>query len=144
MALVTGASSGIGAAIAEHLAVAGAKVALAARRIDRLKELQARIEDKGGVAITIVMDVCDEEQVRKHATATWLKWISLNNESGPDKFVAIGEHNILFNKNLVIQFVVVLEITTIELQCTQNVTVLDVLYLILIYYWLILYVQGNS
>lgn len=63
MALVTGASSGIGAAIAEHLAVAGAKVALAARRTDRLKELQVKIQRQGGVAITVVMDVCDEQQV---------------------------------------------------------------------------------
>ncbi|GFG29419.1 hypothetical protein Cfor_02620 [Coptotermes formosanus] len=64
VALVTGASSGIGAAIAEHLAGAGAKVALAARRMDRLKELQTKIECQGGIAITVMMDVCDEQQVR--------------------------------------------------------------------------------
>jgi NADP-dependent 3-hydroxy acid dehydrogenase YdfG len=63
VALVTGASSGIGAAIAEHLAGAGAKVALAARRMDRLKELQTKIECQGGIAITVMMDVCDEQQV---------------------------------------------------------------------------------
>ncbi|XP_066999059.2 uncharacterized protein [Anabrus simplex] len=63
VALVTGASSGIGAAIAEHLAVAGAKVALAARRVDRLQELQKEIERQGGVAICVAMDVCDETQV---------------------------------------------------------------------------------
>jgi NAD(P)-dependent dehydrogenase (short-subunit alcohol dehydrogenase family) len=63
VALVTGASSGIGAAIAEHLAIAGAKVALAARRAEKLKEVQAKIERQGGVAITTVMDVCDEQQV---------------------------------------------------------------------------------
>jgi NADP-dependent 3-hydroxy acid dehydrogenase YdfG len=63
VALVTGATSGIGMAVAECLAVAGAKVALAARRADRLKKLQAQIEHQGGVAITVVMDVCDEEQV---------------------------------------------------------------------------------
>jgi NADP-dependent 3-hydroxy acid dehydrogenase YdfG len=63
VALVTGASSGIGAAIAEHLAVAGVKVALAARRTERLKELQSQIERRGGVAITVAMDVCDEQQV---------------------------------------------------------------------------------
>jgi len=63
VALVTGASSGIGAAIAEHLAGAGAKVALAARRADRLNELQAKIERQGGIAVTVLMDVCDLQQV---------------------------------------------------------------------------------
>jgi type IV secretory pathway TrbL component len=63
VALVTGASSGIGAAIAEHLAVGGAKVALAARRADRLNELQAKIERQGGIAVTVLMDVCDAQQV---------------------------------------------------------------------------------
>nr|CAD7396297.1 unnamed protein product [Timema poppensis] len=61
--LVTGASSGIGAAVAEHLAMAGAKVALVARRLDRLKELQASIEAQGGVAISVKMDVCVAEEV---------------------------------------------------------------------------------
>jgi len=64
VALVTGASSGIGAAIAEHLAGAGAKVALAARRADRLNELQNKIEHQGGIAVTVLMDVCDAQQVR--------------------------------------------------------------------------------
>lgn len=63
MALVTGASSGIGAAIGEHLAAAGAKVALAARRTDRLKLLEAQIARQGGTAVTVTMDVCDEQQV---------------------------------------------------------------------------------
>jgi NADP-dependent 3-hydroxy acid dehydrogenase YdfG len=63
VALVTGASSGIGAAIAEHLAGAGVKVALAARRADRLNELQTKIERQGGIAVTVVMDVCDPQQV---------------------------------------------------------------------------------
>ncbi|PNF30886.1 hypothetical protein B7P43_G06094 [Cryptotermes secundus] len=63
VALVTGASSGIGAAIGEHLAAAGAKVALAARRTDRLKDLEAQIARRGGTAVAITMDVCDERQV---------------------------------------------------------------------------------
>jgi len=63
VALVTGASSGIGAAIAEHLAGAGAKVALASRRADRLNELQNKIEHQGGIAVTVLMDVCDAQQV---------------------------------------------------------------------------------
>ncbi|KAK7873449.1 hypothetical protein R5R35_000229 [Gryllus longicercus] len=65
VALVTGASSGIGAAIGEHLAVAGAKVALAARRIDRLQKLQKQIEGQGGMAVCVEMDVCNTESVNK-------------------------------------------------------------------------------
>lgn len=63
VALITGASSGIGAAIAKHLAAAGAKVALAARRTDRLKGLEAQIARQGGTALTVTMDVCNEQQV---------------------------------------------------------------------------------
>jgi NADP-dependent 3-hydroxy acid dehydrogenase YdfG len=66
VALVTGASSGIGAAIAECLAVAGAKVALAARRTDRLKGMEAQIVRQGGTAVVIAMDVCNEQQVCQH------------------------------------------------------------------------------
>lgn len=63
VALVTGASSGIGAAICEHLAAAGAKVALAARKKDRLNGLEAQIACQGGTALAVMMDVCSEQQV---------------------------------------------------------------------------------
>ncbi|XP_049804567.1 uncharacterized protein LOC126248021 isoform X1 [Schistocerca nitens] len=63
VALVTGASSGIGAAIAESLALAGAKVAMAARRVERLKQLQLEIEEQGAMAIAVQMDVCNEDEV---------------------------------------------------------------------------------
>jgi len=62
-ALVTGASSGIGAATALKLAAQGAKVGLAARRIDRLQDLVRRIESSGGEAIAIEMDVVDPASV---------------------------------------------------------------------------------
>lgn len=58
-ALVTGASSGLGRHFALTLARAGAKVALAARRLDRLEELQARIEAQGGAAAAVALDVTD-------------------------------------------------------------------------------------
>lgn len=64
VALVTGASSGIGEATALVLAEHGAAVALAARRVDRLTELSARIRDGGGTALVIDADVTDEEQAR--------------------------------------------------------------------------------
>jgi NADP-dependent 3-hydroxy acid dehydrogenase YdfG len=62
-ALVTGASSGIGAATAKALAAQGAVVALLARRADRLHELRAEIESAGGTALVVPVDVTDAEQV---------------------------------------------------------------------------------
>jgi NADP-dependent 3-hydroxy acid dehydrogenase YdfG len=62
VALVTGASSGIGAAAAVSLAAQGAAVALAARRKDRLESLAASIRDQGGTALVLESDVTDELQ----------------------------------------------------------------------------------
>ena len=56
-AIVTGASSGIGSALAESLALGGARVALAARSEAKLKENVARIEGKGGTALPVRTDV---------------------------------------------------------------------------------------
>jgi NADP-dependent 3-hydroxy acid dehydrogenase YdfG len=64
VAVVTGASSGIGGATAEALAREGATVAVAARRLDRLEELTKRISDEGGRAETSEVDVADEDQAR--------------------------------------------------------------------------------
>jgi NADP-dependent 3-hydroxy acid dehydrogenase YdfG len=60
VALVTGASSGIGAAAASALAEAGASVAVCARRTDRLQALVGRIEAAGGTALALPGDVADE------------------------------------------------------------------------------------
>jgi NADP-dependent 3-hydroxy acid dehydrogenase YdfG len=62
VALVTGASSGIGAATVRALAAHGAAVALVARREDRLRELAAEIESAGGAAIPVAADVADAGQ----------------------------------------------------------------------------------
>ena len=62
-ALVTGASSGIGAATAKALAAQGAVVALLARRADRLQELKTEIESAGGSALVVPVDVTDAEEV---------------------------------------------------------------------------------
>jgi NAD(P)-dependent dehydrogenase (short-subunit alcohol dehydrogenase family) len=61
--LVTGASSGLGACFARAAARSGAAVALAARRVDRLTDLQAEIEAAGGRAVAVEMDVADESSV---------------------------------------------------------------------------------
>jgi len=64
VAAVTGASSGIGEATALALAGAGAAVALGARRGDRIEALAKRIEDDGGRAVAIEVDVADEAAAR--------------------------------------------------------------------------------
>ena len=63
VALVTGASSGIGAATAKKLAAEGVKVGLAARRLHRLQALVAEIKAAGGEAIALEMDVTVQESV---------------------------------------------------------------------------------
>ena len=60
--LVTGASSGIGAATATALAAQGAAVALAARRRDRLDALAGEIKEQGGTALVLECDVTDQQQ----------------------------------------------------------------------------------
>ncbi|GGW51613.1 SDR family NAD(P)-dependent oxidoreductase [Streptomyces caelestis] len=62
VALVTGASSGIGAATARELAEHGASVALVARRKDRLEDLAAEIEKAGGTTLVVEADITDRNQ----------------------------------------------------------------------------------
>jgi NAD(P)-dependent dehydrogenase (short-subunit alcohol dehydrogenase family) len=61
VAVVTGASSGLGVAFAQALAQAGADVALGARRVDRLQETKALVEATGRRAITVATDVAEPE-----------------------------------------------------------------------------------
>lgn len=63
IAIVTGASSGIGAAVARAVAAEGAKVVLAARRPGQLEATAREIEAAGGVALPVPTDVVDEGQV---------------------------------------------------------------------------------
>ncbi|MFT4102388.1 MAG: SDR family oxidoreductase [Burkholderiaceae bacterium] len=63
VALVTGASSGLGARFAKVLAGNGAQVVLASRRLDRLKELRAEIEAEGGAADVVALDVTDHASI---------------------------------------------------------------------------------
>ncbi|MEU1629783.1 SDR family NAD(P)-dependent oxidoreductase [Streptomyces sp. NPDC020096] len=64
-ALVTGASSGMGAATARALARQGAALALVARRTERLEELATAIRDQGGMCLTLTADLRDATQARR-------------------------------------------------------------------------------
>jgi 3-oxoacyl-[acyl-carrier protein] reductase len=64
VALVTGASQGIGRATALALAEAGAKVAVAARSADKLASVVSEIEGKGGEGLAVTMDVADAAQIK--------------------------------------------------------------------------------
>jgi len=70
VALVTGASGGLGAQFARVLAKAGAGVALAGRRVEKLKSLRAEIEAEGGDAHVVALDVTDHDSIRSAVAHT--------------------------------------------------------------------------
>jgi NADP-dependent 3-hydroxy acid dehydrogenase YdfG len=80
VAVVTGASSGIGEATAEALVREGAAVVVAARKEDRLAGLVERIQGDGGRVLAAVCDVTDESQAYglirkpKKSSAAWTSW----------------------------------------------------------------------
>ena len=78
LALVTGASRGIGAATAEALAAAGAHVILTARTAASLEQVEERIDAAGGTATIAPMDLTDSENIKKLAQAVAERWGSLD------------------------------------------------------------------
>jgi NAD(P)-dependent dehydrogenase (short-subunit alcohol dehydrogenase family) len=107
VALVTGASSGLGTQFAKTLATAGAAVALAGRRVERLKELRAEIESAGGVAYVVTLDVTDMGSIKAAVAHTETEMggidILVNNSgvSTTQKLVDVSEedYDFIFNTN---------------------------------------------
>ncbi|MFG2964640.1 MULTISPECIES: SDR family NAD(P)-dependent oxidoreductase [unclassified Streptomyces] len=82
IAVVTGASSGIGAATARRLAAAGYRVVLTARREDRIEALAKEIGEAGGEATAYPLDVTDRAAVDEFATAFKAIAVLVNNAGG--------------------------------------------------------------
>jgi short-subunit dehydrogenase len=109
VAIVTGASSGIGAATAGELARQGARVVLAARRVDALEAQAQAIREAGGEALAIPTDVADRTQLTQLAERTMATFgrvdVVVNNAganwstplatSRPDQVIALLEVNLL-------------------------------------------------
>lgn len=74
IAIITGASSGIGEATALALSKAGAKVAIGARRTDRLESLREKIEKNGGEAFVQKLDVTKKSECDSFVDAVIKKW----------------------------------------------------------------------
>jgi NADP-dependent 3-hydroxy acid dehydrogenase YdfG len=108
VALVTGASSGIGTATAEALAALGATVALAARRTERISELAGKIRAGGGNALAITADVTSEPEARAAVERTVTEFGRLdtlvNNAGvmllGPAVGAPLGEWRSMVDLNL--------------------------------------------
>jgi NAD(P)-dependent dehydrogenase (short-subunit alcohol dehydrogenase family) len=78
VAVVTGASSGLGVTFVQGLAAAGAKVVLAARRLDRMEKLVSELEEMGHQALAVACDVNDEEDVDRLVATTMKQFARLD------------------------------------------------------------------
>ncbi|WP_338820045.1 SDR family oxidoreductase [Acidovorax temperans] len=118
VAFVTGASSGLGAQFARTLARAGAGVVLASRRIEKLKELRARIEGEGGDAHVVELDVTDQDSIKAavaHAETEMGSIDILVNNSGVSttqriQDVTPEDYDFIFNTNVKGAFFVAQEV----------------------------------
>ncbi|WP_372825024.1 SDR family oxidoreductase [Polaromonas sp.] len=118
VALVTGASGGLGAQFAKTLSRAGAAVVLASRRMDKLKDLRAQIEAEGGDAHVVMLDVTDTASIKAavaHAeTEVGPIDILVNNSgvSATQRIQDVGEedYDFIFNTNVKGAFFVAQEV----------------------------------
>ena len=119
LALVTGASRGIGAATAEALAATGAHVILVARTADALEEVEERIHQSGGSATIAPLDLTDGEGIGKLAVAVAERWQKLDilvlnaamlgsltpvQDIDPKEFSRLLSLNLLANQALIAAF----------------------------------------
>src|SRR3954468_24223826 len=119
LALVTGASRGIGAATAEALAAAGAHVILVARTASALEEIEERIHAAGGTATIAPLDLTDGESIGKLAGAVAERWQKLEvlvlnaamlgsltpvQDIDPKEFSRLLSLNLLANQALIAAF----------------------------------------
>ena len=119
LALVTGASRGIGAATAEALASAGAHVILVARTASALEEVEERIHAAGGMATLAPLDLTDGESIGKLAGAVAERWQKLDilvlnaamlgsltpvQDIDPKEYARILSLNLLSNQALIAAF----------------------------------------
>ena len=106
VALVTGASGGLGAQFAKTLSKAGAAVILASRRMDKLKDLRAQIEAEGGAAHVVELDVTDHDSIKSavaHAETEVGPIDVLINNSGvstTQRLQDVAPHDFIFNTNV--------------------------------------------
>src|SRR5260221_5931936 len=118
VALVTGASSGLGTQFAKTLAKAGAGVVLAGRRVDRLKALRAEIEADGGDAHVVTLDLTDHASIKSaiaHAETEMGTLDILVNNSGvstTQKLVDVSpeDYDYVFDTNTKAAFFVAQEV----------------------------------
>lgn len=118
VALVTGASGGLGAQFAKTLSRAGAAVILASRRMDKLKDLRAYIEAEGGAAHVVELDVTDHDSIKSavaHAETEVGPIDILINNSGVSttqrlQDVAEDDYDFIFNTNVKGAFFVAQEV----------------------------------
>jgi len=118
VAFITGASSGLGAQFARTLARAGAGVVLASRRVEKLKELRARIEGEGGDAHVIELDVTDHDSIKSavaHAETEMGSIDILVNNSGVSttqriQDVTTEDYDFIFDTNVKGAFFVAQEV----------------------------------
>ena len=118
VALVTGASGGLGAQFAKTLSRAGAAVVLASRRMDKLKALRAQIEAEGGDAHVVSLDVTDHASIKAgvaHAETKVGPIDILVNNSGVSitqriQDVAEEDYDFIFNTNVKGAFFVAQEV----------------------------------
>jgi NAD(P)-dependent dehydrogenase (short-subunit alcohol dehydrogenase family) len=119
IALVTGASRGIGAATAEALGAAGAHVILVARTASALEEVEERIHEAGGTATIAPLDLTDGESIGKLAVAVAERWERLEvlvlnaamlgslspvQDIDPKEFSRLLSLNLLSNQALIAAF----------------------------------------